>query len=67
MKFLTAHLPTKALVGQVIEMHKREERRPIETLWDAVTGVTAVAREIEWQDERVKLETVGGDLLKLAA
>ena len=47
--------------------HLREEGRPIETLWDAVTGVTAFAKTIEHQDNRVTVERLGGKLLDLAA
>lgn len=47
--------------------HLLEEGRPIETLWDATTAATAVARSIEWQDERVALERKAGDLIDLAA
>jgi hypothetical protein len=44
-----------------------EEQRPIETIWDAVTGATAYARRLEHVDARVKIEKTAGDLLKLAA
>jgi hypothetical protein len=40
-----------------------EEQRPIETRWDVVTAVTASARQIPFQDERVALERKAGDLL----
>lgn len=45
--------------------HELEEQRPIETIWDAATGVTAYAKGIKWQDERVEVERVGGKILKL--
>jgi hypothetical protein len=48
-------------------VHLEEEGRPIETLWDAATAVTAYARGIGWQDERVALERKGGELLSLAS
>lgn len=47
--------------------HEREENRPIETLWDVVTGVTAYAKTIEHQDDRVAIERVAGKVLQLAA
>lgn len=47
------------------EAHVREEGRPIETLWDAVTGITAAAKTIRNQDDRVALERKGGALLDL--
>lgn len=46
--------------------HEAEEGRPIESLWDAATAVTAYARNIAWQDERVALERKGGELIDLA-
>ena len=48
-------------------VHVAEEGRPIETIWDASTAITAYARSIEYQDERVLIEREGGKVLKLAA
>jgi len=45
-----------------IAFHK-DEGRPIETLWDVVTGVTALARTIAHQDARIDLERKAGDIL----
>lgn len=45
--------------------HVADEGRPIETVWDAVTGATAYARSIPWQADRVDLETQAGKLLDL--
>jgi len=47
--------------------HEREECRPIETIWDVVTGTTAAAKTIEHQDARVDLERKGGKLLDLVS
>lgn len=47
--------------------HEREENRPIETVWDVVTGVTAYAKLIDWQDERVAVERMAGKVLDLVA
>ncbi len=47
--------------------HELEEGRPVESLWDAATAVTAYARSIPYQDERVKLEREGGKIMQLAA
>ena len=48
--------------------HMEEEGRPIETVWDAVTGATAAARDIQWQDQRIQVERLAGSLLdKVAA
>lgn len=47
--------------------HEAEEGRPIETLWDVVTGATAYAKNIKHQDNRVDLERKAGKLLDLVA
>jgi hypothetical protein len=47
--------------------HMADEQRPIETLWDVSTGITAYARNIQHTDDRVKLEREAGKVLKLAA
>jgi hypothetical protein len=57
-----------AAEGRAIQAaHEREEGRPIETIWDAVTGATAHAKTIEHQDARVDLERRGGKLLDLVS
>ena len=58
---------TKAKAGAIKAAHMSDEGRPIETLWDAATGVTAYARGVVYQDERVDLEREGGRILDLAA
>jgi len=47
--------------------HILDEGRPIETVWDAVTGATAYARTIPYTAARIDFETAAGDMLKLAA
>lgn len=71
-KFLKAKLNinpqvTTKLVDAIKAAHIREEHRPIETIWDCMTGATAHAKTIEFQDERVKLERAAGKLLDLVA
>lgn len=44
--------------------HMADEGRPIESRWDIVTAVTAYARDIEFQSERVQLETEAGKILQ---
>lgn len=58
---------TKAETVAIKAAHMAEEQRPIETLWDAVTGATAYAKTIGYQDARVGLERKAGDILDLAA
>lgn len=48
-------------------VHMAEEGRPIETLWDATTAITAYARELPHQDARVDLEREAGKIMRLAA
>ncbi|ARB05727.1 DUF932 domain-containing protein [Synechococcus virus S-ESS1] len=65
-KFL-ANRFTKSEAKAIQNAHLREEGRPIETVWDAVTGVTAHAKTIPHQDARVDMERKGGNLLDLVA
>lgn len=65
-EFLAARFG-KGRAAAIQAAHKLEEGRPVETLWDAVVGATAVARGITWQDDRVALERQAGDLLTMAA
>lgn len=55
------------MVSKLHETHEREEGRPVETVWDATTAITAIAREMPNQDARVELERKGGELLDLVA
>ena len=56
----------KGLPGLLQDVSMEEEGRPIETLWDASLAVTAYAKTIRHQDERVAMERQGGALLELA-
>jgi hypothetical protein len=56
---------TKPEMTGILQAHLREESRPVETMWDAVTAVTAYARAIPNQDDRVAMERRGGALLDL--
>lgn len=47
--------------------HEAEEERPIETLWDASTGLTAHAKSIPHADKRLRLETIAGKVLDMVA
>lgn len=58
---------TRSQVSAIKAAHMADEERPIETLWDAVTGATAYARGIQYQDERVKIEREAGKILDMAA
>lgn len=65
-KFLQARF-TKAQAAAIQTAHFNDEARPIETLWDAATAITAYARGIPHQDARVNIEREAGRVLDLAA
>lgn len=58
---------SRSQVSAIKAAHMADEQRPIETLWDATTGVTAYARGIQYQDQRVALEREAGKILDMAA
>ena len=66
-EFLTKRRFTQATTAKVMGAFKADEGREMKTLWDVVTGVTAAARSLNHQDERVSLERAGGDILDLVA
>lgn len=57
----------KGMAQNIQAAHMIEEDRPVEFLWDAITGATAYARQLVHVDARVKIEREAGALLKLAA
>ena len=65
--FLKARKFTGGQVAGIRAAHAADEGRPMETLWDVATGVTAYARGIAYQDDRVEIERRGGEILALAA
>jgi len=65
-KFLAARFTRSEVIG-IKAAYEADEHRPIETLWDATTAVTAYARSLPYQDERVALERKGGAILQLVA
>lgn len=56
-----------SLSKELQSVHMIEENRPIETLWDVTTALTAHARSVSHQDARVKLEREAGDIMAMAA
>lgn len=64
--FLRARF-TKGQAAGIMASHLAEEEKPIESLWDATVGITAYAKGIKHQDERVKLERAAGAVMALAA
>jgi hypothetical protein len=65
-EFLNARF-SRSQTSAIKAAHMADEQRPIESLWDCSTGVTAYAREIQHIDTRVGLEREAGKILKLAA
>lgn len=66
-EFLTKRFGFGGTTAESIKaVHKLEEGRPIETLWDAATAVTAYARSIPHTDKRVDVERTAGKILDLA-
>jgi hypothetical protein len=65
-EFLNARF-SRSQTSAIKAAHMADEQRPIESLWDVSTGITAYAREIQHTDNRVKLEREAGKVLKLAA
>ena len=57
---------TSPVAARMLNAHLAEEGRPVETVWDAVTGLTAYAKSVEFQDERVELERIAGKMLDSA-
>lgn len=66
-KFFASRKFTQKDTALFKQAHIRDEGRPIETLWDAVTAVTAHAKTIPFQDDRVAFERAGGAILDLVA
>jgi hypothetical protein len=54
---------TKSQVSGIKMAHLTEEQRPIETIWDANVGATAYARDMEHQDERLRIERLAGEMM----
>lgn len=67
LDFLRNRQFSGAQAQAIAAVHQAEEGRPIESIWDATTAITAYARGIDHQDARVALEREGGKLLKDAA
>jgi hypothetical protein len=66
-EFLKNRRFTAAQATGVSAAFLADEQRPMESVFDVVTGITAYARQIGYQDQRVKLEREAGKILDLAA
>ena len=56
---------SRPTVDAIKKVHMLEEHRPIETVWDAITGATAYAKGVTHQDARIDIETKAGKLFDL--
>lgn len=65
-EFLAKRFNKRQVVG-IMAAHEADEGRPIETLYDAVNGVTSYARDIPYQDARVELEREAGRIFDMVA
>lgn len=66
-EFLKSRRFAYGMTAKLEAVHALEENRPIETLWDVSVAMTAHAKAIPYQDERVALEREAGRILELAA
>lgn len=54
---------SKSSASEILQTVLREEGRPARSVWDMVQGITAYARNEQYQDSRVDVERVGGALM----
>lgn len=67
LAFLNARGLSQRRSKAILEAVEREEQRPLRTAWDAAQGITAFARDLPHQSERVDLERVAGAVLDKVA
>jgi hypothetical protein len=48
---------------RILETFEREEQKRMESVWDVATGITAAARVLPFQDQRIEMEKVAASLL----
>lgn len=58
---------SKTMTKQILDRVLEEEKKPAESVWDFVQGITAVARDVGHQDARVALELKASALMKKVA
>lgn len=66
-EFLKKQGFSDGMVKSVIETVMDEEQKAPESIWDFVQGITAVARNKGYQDDRIDLERKAGKLLDKVA
>lgn len=69
LKFLTKDAGLELslkMATKILDVHLREEGRHAESIFDMCQGLTAVARDIPNQDDRIEMERLGARLMKRA-
>jgi len=64
--FLASRNMAANMASKMSAAHMLEEGRPIETVWDAATALTAHAKSVAFQNERVDLERMAGKFIDAA-
>ena len=67
LNFLQGLDLSKKRAQAVWEIHQKEEQAPIRNVWDAAQGLTALARGIPNQDDRIDLELTAKRILDKVA
>jgi hypothetical protein len=68
LKFLQKRVGLSARMAKAAyTRHGEEEQKPMKTIWDASNAITAIARDIPHQDNRLDLERKAGQLLDTVA
>ena len=68
LKFLQKRVGLSARMAKAAySRHGEEEQKPMKTIWDASNAITAIARDIPHQDNRLDLERKAGQLLDTVA
>lgn len=67
LAFLQARNFSKKRSQEILEIHEREEGGPARSAWDMAQGITALARSIPNNDERVAIEMQAQAILQKVA
>lgn len=58
---------TQRMAKAAMARHLEEEGKPVESVWDAAQAITAIARDVPHQDDRIQVERKAGALLDKVA
>lgn len=62
--FLIGRDLSPRLADRILARVIDEEGHPARSAWDVVQGITAIARDIGFQDERIAIEQIGADMMQ---